>query len=80
VFESALGPNHPEVGTALNNLARLYRAQGRFAEAEPLIKRSLAVSEKALGPDHADVGRSLNNLADLYQAQGRFADRPSSGS
>jgi CHAT domain-containing protein/tetratricopeptide (TPR) repeat protein len=56
------------------SLARLYRAQGRYAEAEPLCKRSLAITEKALGPDHPDVAQSLNNLALLYRAQGRYAE------
>ena len=48
--------------------------QGRYAEAEPLYKRSLAIREKTLGPDHPDVAQSLNNLALLYQAQGRLAE------
>ena len=74
ISEKALGPDHPDVGTSLNNLAVLYQAQGRYAEAEPLYKRSLAIREKALGPDHPDVGTSLNNLAVLYQAQGRYAE------
>ena len=74
IREKALGPDHPDVGTALNNLAALYRAQGRYAEAEPLYKRALAIREKALGPDHPDVGTSLNNLAALYRAQGRYAE------
>ena len=74
IAEKALGPEHPDVGTALNNLAVLYRSQGRYAEAEPLYKRSLAIREKALGPDHPDVGTSLNNLAVLYQSQGRYAE------
>ncbi|MEO1610090.1 MAG: alpha/beta hydrolase, partial [Pseudomonadota bacterium] len=64
----------PKVGTTLNNLAGLYGAQGRYAEAEPLYKRSLSIREKALGPDHPDVGQSLNNLAGLYGAQGRYAE------
>ena len=38
----------------LNNLAGLYLSQGRYAEAEPLYKRALAITEKALGPDHPD--------------------------
>ena len=59
---------------SLNNLAGLYQAQGRYAEAEPLYKRSLAINEKALGPDHPDVALSLNNLAELYRAQSRYAD------
>jgi tetratricopeptide (TPR) repeat protein len=58
----------------VNNLADLYSAQGRYADAEPLYKRALAIREKALGPDHPDVAQSVNNLADLYSAQGRYAD------
>ena len=54
--ERKLGPDHPNVGTSLNNLALLYQAQGRYSEAEPLYKRSLALSEKALGPDHPHLG------------------------
>jgi hypothetical protein len=50
----------------LNNLALLYEAQGRHADAEPLYKRALAIEEKALGPDHPHVAVSLNNLAVLY--------------
>src|SRR5262245_576288 len=34
IREKALGPEHPEVGGSLNNLASLYQAQGRYAEAE----------------------------------------------
>jgi Tetratricopeptide repeat len=41
---------------------RLYRRQGRYDEAEPLYRRSLALIEKALGPERPDVG-TLNNLA-----------------
>ena len=32
--------------------------QGRYADAEPLYKRALAIDEKALGPDHPDVATS----------------------
>ena len=65
IREKALGPDHPLVGTSLNNLAELYRSHGRYAEAEPLYERSLAIREKALGPEHPDVGMVLNNLAGL---------------
>ncbi len=58
---------------SLNNLAQLYVNQGRYAQAEPLHKRSLAIREKALGPDHPDVALSLNNLARLYHHQGLYA-------
>jgi tetratricopeptide (TPR) repeat protein len=36
IQEKALGPDHPNVAAGLNNLAVLYCAQGRYAEAEPL--------------------------------------------
>ena len=68
------GSEHPNTATSLNNLAELYRAQGRYGEAEPLMKRALASDEKALGPNHTDVGTDLNNLALLHYAQGRYTD------
>jgi tetratricopeptide (TPR) repeat protein len=74
IRENALGPHHPDVAWSLNNLAVLYQSQGRYAEAEPFYKRSLAIDEKAFGSDHPDVARSLNYLAGLYQGQGRYAD------
>ena len=72
IMEKALGPEHPDVGAALNNLAELYRNQGRHAEAEPLYRRSRAIREKALGPEHPAVAKDLGGLALLYQAQGRL--------
>ena len=58
------GPDHPDVGASLNNLAALYQSQARYVEAEPLYKRALSIREKAWGPDHPHVGNSLNNLRD----------------
>ncbi len=65
------GPQDPRLATSLNNLAELYRAQGRYAEAEPLHKRGLAIREKALGPEHPDVAQSLENYAALLRKTGR---------
>ena len=62
------------MATSLNNLADLYGAMGRYAEAEPLYRRSLAIWEKQLGRDHPDVATSLNNLAALYRDMGRYAE------
>ncbi len=68
------GPQDPRLATSLNGLAALYRSLGRYAEAEPLHKRALAIGEKALGPNHADVAQSLNDLAVLYARQGKSAE------
>ena len=55
-------------------MARLYQAQGRYSEAEPLFLEDLQASREVLGPRHPGTLTSLNNLADLYQAQGRLAE------
>ena len=72
--EKALGPDHPDVAAALNNLASLYRYNGQAALAESLYRRALDIDEKALGPDHAEVARDLSNLASLYDSEKRYAD------
>jgi tetratricopeptide (TPR) repeat protein len=63
IRERALGPEHPEVATSLNELARLYQNQGRYAEAESPLERALSIRERALGPEHPEVATSLNELA-----------------
>jgi len=73
IAQKVLGPDHPDFGTDLTNLAFVvYQAQGRYAEAEPLLKRALTIHETAHGPFHPDVGTDLVALAGLYQAQGRY--------
>jgi tetratricopeptide (TPR) repeat protein len=43
-----------------------------YGEAEPLLKRVLAIFDKTLGHDHPDLAQSLSNLAGLYLEQGRY--------
>ena len=40
----------------LNNLANLYRDQKKYAQAEPLYRRALAIREARLSPAHLLVG------------------------
>jgi tetratricopeptide (TPR) repeat protein len=68
------GSEDPRFATTLTNLAELYYAQGKYGEAAPLYKRSLATREKALGPDHPDVAQSLENYAALLRKTGRDAE------
>ena len=69
-------PEDPAVLSALglNNLAELYSAQGRYAEAEPLFQRSLPTIEKALGLEHPYVAASIRDYAMLLRATGREAE------
>jgi tetratricopeptide (TPR) repeat protein len=52
----------------------LYHAQGQYAKAEPLYKRSLAIREKALSPDHPKLAMTLEKMAILYWNTGRGKD------
>ena len=49
------GPQDPRLPVSLSYLGVVYRLQGRYAEAEPLLKRALAMLEKALGREHPKV-------------------------
>jgi len=48
IREKAFGPDRPDVAESLNNLADLYRLQGRYVEAEPLIKRCLLYTSRCV--------------------------------
>jgi tetratricopeptide (TPR) repeat protein len=74
IFENSYGKEHPNVATALNNLAQLLQATNRLSEAEPLMRRALAIDEQSYGPDHPDVAIDLNNLAALLQATNRLSE------
>jgi hypothetical protein len=41
----------------------VYRPVKRFAEADPLLRRALAIREKSQGPDHLDLTVTLSWLA-----------------
>ena len=58
----------------LNNLASLFRDTNRLAEAEPLMRRALAIDEASSGPDHPDVAIRLNNLAQVLKATNGLAE------
>jgi CHAT domain-containing protein/tetratricopeptide (TPR) repeat protein len=66
-----LGPDHPNVARALNNLGQLLVTTQRLSEAEPLLRRALTIDEQRFGRDHPNVGRDLNNLAQLLKHAGR---------
>jgi len=55
-------------------VAALLQATNRLAEAEPLMRRALAMDEKAFGPEHPEVATDLNNLAQLLQDTNRLGE------
>jgi tetratricopeptide (TPR) repeat protein len=61
-------------GRLFNQLGLLLMTKARYAEAEPFMRRAVAIFEKTLGPNHALVATGLNNLAQLLEDTNRLAE------
>jgi tetratricopeptide (TPR) repeat protein len=66
-------PDSLAAARALFDLGEVYRGQARFGEAEPVLKRAVALLERVQGIAHASLVRPLNSLALVYRAQGQYA-------
>ncbi|MEZ5354768.1 MAG: tetratricopeptide repeat protein [Bryobacteraceae bacterium] len=64
-------PDPEPLAAVLNNLGLIRSARSDDAEAEPLLRRAIAIWEERLGPRHPNVARGLENLGDLFAAQGK---------
>ena len=62
------------ISYAANELGLFLSRSGLYAEAEPLVRRVLAIDEKSYGPEHTAVARDLNNLAALLECTDRLAE------
>ncbi|HEX3131202.1 MAG TPA: tetratricopeptide repeat protein [Thermoanaerobaculia bacterium] len=58
----------------MSELAIYLHARGCFAEAEPLMRRALAIDEVSFGNNHPNVAVRLNNLALLLNDTNRLAE------
>ncbi|HRC88233.1 MAG TPA: tetratricopeptide repeat protein, partial [Thermoanaerobaculia bacterium] len=64
----------PDVARDLNNLAQLLQATNRFAEAEPLMRRSvqiLLLFELRTGHEHPNLKAGMANYRALLAGQGQ---------
>jgi hypothetical protein len=62
------------ISYAANELALFLLAAALHAEAEPLMRRALAIDEKSFGAVHPTVAVRINNLASLLKATNRLAE------
>jgi hypothetical protein len=67
-----LGPEHPLTSETLCDLAVLRRDEGKPGDAEPILKRALAIQETTLGPEHPIVAETLDHLAVLNTSSGEL--------
>ena len=58
----------------MNQLSGLLYTKSLHAQAEPLMRRVLAIDENSFGLDNPKVAIRLNNLASLLQATNRLAE------
>jgi serine/threonine protein kinase/tetratricopeptide (TPR) repeat protein len=74
VKEKFLGPQHPDFGLSLNNLALCLDALGETAQAIDHLARALPIVENGLGSDHPRAAELLSNYSELLNRVGRFAE------
>ncbi len=70
LLERSKGPDHPDVGSVLNNTANVYKSLGNYPRAIELHTRVHEMWEKSLGPYHGRTVLSLGNLARTYASMG----------
>jgi tetratricopeptide (TPR) repeat protein len=68
-----IGPDDSRVGTTLNDLGLVYRAERKYSEAEGAYRRALNIMEDAYG-DSIDVGNVNFNIAGVMFDQGHKAE------
>ncbi|MBI4229127.1 MAG: CHAT domain-containing protein, partial [Deltaproteobacteria bacterium] len=50
----------------------VYFTQGRYAEAEQVLKKVIDIKMRILGKDHPDLAIAISNLGMVYQGAGRY--------
>jgi tetratricopeptide (TPR) repeat protein len=69
-FRRVFGEDHPDILSAMNNLAEARASVGDLHGAQDLHEQALASFRRVLGDDHLDTLRSTNNLAEARRALG----------
>ena len=73
VWEEGLGPDHPDLATALNNIGNIARIEGKYAEAMDYSARALPILERSLGSKHPRVASAIDNLGMTAYRLGDYA-------
>jgi tetratricopeptide (TPR) repeat protein len=65
--ERLYGATHPNVARALRGLGTVVGDAGRYAEAEPLIRRAYEINRTVYGERHIATAMALSRLADIVR-------------
>jgi tetratricopeptide (TPR) repeat protein len=74
LFDSFDPPSSQGISSALTAQGLALSQLSRYSEAEPLMRRALAIDEQAYGPEHTKVATDLNNMAQLLQSTNRLSE------
>lgn len=74
LFNESSPPVVSGVVCAISMQAQALQEFRRYTEAEPLMRRSLAIVEHSYGAEHPMIAVNLNNLASLLQATNRLTE------
>ena len=58
----------------MNNLGALLRVQGKYDDADSILREALKIKRRTLGDNHPSIPSTLNNLGILYEVQGKFEE------
>jgi tetratricopeptide (TPR) repeat protein len=76
IWKPAYGEEHPQVGTAQNNLGMVLEELGDLAGAQAAFERALTIFEHSLPPDHPNIAAVRRNL-EAVMAELREQECPS---
>ena len=58
----------------MNHLGLVYLAEGKYAQAEPLFKKTMEQQQRALGPERWQTSAGARNLAHVYLLERHYAE------
>ncbi|CAF1448839.1 unnamed protein product [Rotaria sp. Silwood1] len=67
-----LTPNHPSIGTALNDIGTVYDKKGNHVKALEYFQQALDIGRKSLTSDHLELVDYYINVGHMYHKFGRF--------
>ncbi len=74
IWTEVRGPGAPNTGMTSHSLAIAYQAVGRYDEAEPLLKKALAIAEKSFGPTSLRTAAVLDSYARFLRERKRTSE------
>ena len=70
VAEHLVATSILDVAASYNNIAIIYKNQGKYEEVLEYYQKDLDITVRVVGGDHPDVAASFNNIGAVYAGKG----------